>query len=82
MNQKSTMVYTFRVYGKDGKWHYPQKHLGPGAIDFKWTKKIENAITWDTQETTETVAIEFFNCELIGILNGPTKIYHIIKHIM
>ena len=73
------MIYTFRVYGKDGKWHYPQKVLGPGLTDFKWTRKIENAMTWKTQDAANTIATEFINSELIAVLDGLTKIYHILN---
>lgn len=59
--------YTLKVYGKHGVW-FPKK-LIPDLYDpvGEWTQNIEEAITWDEEQAARTIAIEYFDSEVIKI---------------
>lgn len=44
-------------------------------LDFLWTPNIKFARTWPEQDMVETIAIEFYNAEIIEIdENGEYKV--------
>lgn len=77
------MTYTFSVTGTDGIIYYPldflwkdkDNQIGVGMLDFIWTPDIKLARTWPEQDMAETIAIEFYDTEIIEINeNGEYKI--------
>lgn len=75
-NQVPEKRYTFSTLNSGTKV-YPLKNVGPGLIDYDWTDKKEEAITWSEQDMVETIAIEFYNTEIIEI--NESGEYKVIK---
>lgn len=76
--------YTFTTVGKDGKAYFPSKPLvgkfvGAGLLDFEWTEDITKAITWNDEQTVETVAIEFCDSVIVEVSDKDPKHGVVIK---
>ena len=64
-----------RTYPLQFKWEDPQCPPHVGMLDFLWTPNIKFARTWPEQDMVETIAIEFYNAEIIEIdENGEYKV--------
>lgn len=69
-----------RTYPMQFKWEDPQCPPPVGMLDFLWTPNIKLARTWPEQDMVETIAIEFYNTEIIEIdENGEYKIIKIME---
>lgn len=81
------MRYTFNTMGKDGnrwypekfKWRDPNVPAPVSLLGFRWTTEVKKALTWDTIEEVETIAIEYEDTQILEITGNISKIYKVVK---
>lgn len=76
------LKYTFSTIGIDGLTYYPKEFKyrdqdidnAVGLLDFAWTMDIKEAMTWPEESMVETIAIEYYNTEIIEITEDDYKV--------